>query len=454
MKKYLLLVLLLFLNMSVLQAASQDGNKDYLKDYEKAKQMYASANACLATYDDKVGNLFYTFLENDGWQSERFIIEGDLADANIFLASRYDDKTGEITYILSFRGTASSKDRKVDLQTRKVLFKGDDVESIKENAKVTDAPKDMPQVHEGFLNYVVVALEAEPKRGEEYKEHLHTALINNPKAKVIVTGHSLGGAAAIIYAASIINMGVPPEQIKVITFGSPAVGNEAFLQKYQDKMDFLRVYSKFDPIPGSLQSIRSGYKQFGTPLILSADNRYKGTFQHSIELYTDLVAKYYYNHEQKAIDEGVMPAKPISQDIGDGKIVAIVVTNSIDIYKLNEYKYAKESLLDVYRNSFLRYRIVEVEVNEFDMLKAESLAREIGADYVVMADIDISRDKVTKGWIVKLAQSLFSLHTNSISSGVTFSTRIKDGDSFFQAAAFNSLRAIETLKESNSNLFK
>jgi hypothetical protein len=61
---------------------------------------------------------------------------------------------------------------------------------------------------------------------------LNEVLDANPKAKLYVTGHSLGGALATLFVALRLfeNQGTDPRLGGVFTFGQPRVGDEAFVE--------------------------------------------------------------------------------------------------------------------------------------------------------------------------------------------------------------------------------
>ncbi|KAJ3485781.1 hypothetical protein NLI96_g4725 [Meripilus lineatus] len=102
-------------------------------------------------------------------------------------------------------------------------------------------PSDI-SVHGGFLDQheiTATVIMAEVKR------LLATKLSN----KVILVGHSMGGALAHLDALS-IRLQMPLVQLKVVTYGLPRVGNPAYAQ-YFDLMvpDAVRINNQRDVIP-------------------------------------------------------------------------------------------------------------------------------------------------------------------------------------------------------------
>ena len=80
-----------------------------------------------------------------------------------------------------------------------------------------------PKVHRGFLEdfaAIEIAVVSQVK----------TYLSLNPAAKIFVTGHSLGGAEAILCAYELARLGLP--LAGVFTFGQPRVGNKTFAEIY------------------------------------------------------------------------------------------------------------------------------------------------------------------------------------------------------------------------------
>lgn len=439
MYKKICAVLVLSFLLAVPALAAQKGED---VGYEDARLYYAASNACLAAYDDKVGNVFYSFLQNIGWEVEKFSQVGDFADSNIFLTKRREN--GKTFYMLAFRGTASKKDVNVDARTEKLLFAGSTPAEINENAKKTDVPDRLPKVHEGFLQYVLAAFDVDLEDSSiaSGSKHLYDIVKEDENAHIVVTGHSLGGAGAVLYAASMVEMGVPTERIKVVTFGAPAVGNKAFANKYKDILDISRIYSVYDPIPGGLQSFFS-YVQIGSPIEVRSDPRVR-SIQHKMENYADIVGKMYYDSKERAIDDGTLAKEPDVYDDGTGKVTAIVINEVNEPYYVENYKYAREILLDIYRKSFPRYRVLEASADA-SRYELEQMAKEAGADYLVVAQVDISRVKTTSDWIMELHQAAFDVKASALVSGGSYSQTVKRDGSFFQAAAYNTFMAVKDL---------
>ena len=446
-KKIVLFLMLSFLLVSPVTAEVKARYSDVT--FAEINLFYPAANACLAAYDDKVGNVFYSFLQNIGWKAEKFTQEGPFADSNMFLAKKHED--GKTLYILAFRGTASRKDVKLDSQVGRVLFSGKTPYEINKNAKKVDVPDTLPKVHRGFLQYTLAAFDVglEESSVISSSKKLYDVIKEDGNAILVVTGHSLGGAGAVLYAAGLVEMGVPTERIKVVTFGAPAVGNKAFADKYRDILDISRIYSFYDPIPGSLQSFYS-YAQFGNPVQVRSDPRIR-SIQHDMANYADIVGKMYYDAREDAAKEGIIPKAPDVYDAGAGKITAIFVREAKKNYDMDEYKYAKEILLETYRRSLLRYRVLDAPADA-DRLELMEMAKESGADYLVLAQVDIARVKTTSDWIMKLNQAAFDVKKDELVTGGSYSQTVKRDGSFFQAAAYNSFMAVQDISSSGEEL--
>ena len=233
------------------------------EEYQEAYKTYVAAAACLAAYSDRIGKLSYEYLEQEGWEIQPYIQTGTKVDARFLLAKKTIANSSQPMYLLAVVGTETIKDIKTDLRVDKVYFAGHTLEEFERDAQ-REMPDTFPKVHRGFNQYVQAALTAQTKETEDAPSKLLSELLlDNKERKVYLVGHSLGGAAATLGGARLLSMGVQPKQIEVITFGAPAVGNEAFSRQVEPLLPLTRVVTSGDPVTGVLQKLVGGYQQFG-----------------------------------------------------------------------------------------------------------------------------------------------------------------------------------------------
>jgi triacylglycerol lipase len=124
-------------------------------------------------------------------------------------------------FILIFPGTASRRDWRTDAKILKTDWNGDGAKT-----------------HSGFT-------EAYRSIGSQVCDFLR----EYQAERVIITGHSLGGALATLCADVVADLGV--DIAGVYTFGSPRVGNRTFARQYNEDLAEVtyRVVNARDPVP-------------------------------------------------------------------------------------------------------------------------------------------------------------------------------------------------------------
>lgn len=140
-----------------------------------------------------------------------------------------DNKSGKVT--ASFRGTTSLKDKLTDI----------DILSTKFFGKI--------RVHSGFYDQLFKSV----KYYDFYNKFVDIVGSKNPLLdtpyEIYVTGHSLGGALASLFAFKLAT--TLDRKVNIITFASPKVGN--YYWKYafdrHPNIKNLRVMVSSDPIP-------------------------------------------------------------------------------------------------------------------------------------------------------------------------------------------------------------
>jgi hypothetical protein len=175
-----------------------------------------------ALYNSKLAVLAYSKQEEIKWDEYELTlvrwIENKKSDTQGFVATK-----GKTIYVV-WRGSESKKDFQNDASIDKVPF-------------LNDGEK----VHIGF-KYCW-----ESVVGDTY-DAIDTALENlqGETTDIVVSGHSLGGAVATLYAHS-IKTHYPHYNVKSTTIGSPRVGNKVFKDNYDNSgIDTLRIVHKND----------------------------------------------------------------------------------------------------------------------------------------------------------------------------------------------------------------
>jgi len=254
---------------------------------------YLCSFVSLATYNDRVGLVAREALGDKGWVMQPYREDTkDIAAKYCFLKNS-DFPDGRTRYLVSVMGTSDLKDVRTDLSMGKVPFAGHTPEEFLREMNRKTMKSSEPLTHGGFTKYTQTAFFTQKENGLTFGDELKKYLMEEPEAKLCVTGHSLGGAVAVLFAARLIAMGVPSEQIDVVTFGAPAVGNHAFGETYGG-MRINRIVMARDPIEIAVQSVDRSYEQLGT---LQIWKRPRGSerFMHDMTGYVDAALRLYYD---------------------------------------------------------------------------------------------------------------------------------------------------------------
>jgi pimeloyl-ACP methyl ester carboxylesterase len=174
----------------------------------------------------------------------QFLISDKNTDATALIAERVDEQC----LIIAFKGSSTPEDfiqdAKFDL--RRLWWR------LGTNGRV--------KVHAGFLQDFATISAKIVSQIEKY-------LARNPSGKIFITGHSLGGALAILCA---LELSVRKIRVGgVYTFGQPRVGNKSFARTYNAHLGDVTfaVTNADDPIP-LLPPLLSGYRDTGIEVFL------------------------------------------------------------------------------------------------------------------------------------------------------------------------------------------
>ena len=161
-----------------------------------------------------VGTEFISFIENKK------------TDTQCYIARDNED------LFIVFRGTESIKDAFIDVS---IIMK-----RYPQHGRSLLFFK--PKVHSGFLKaYLSVK--------EEIFNKVQELIIERNVRQIYVTGHSLGGALAVLTALDLVEE-LKPKSVYMMNFGGPKVGNRWYVRRYNKKVkQSFRVVNDEDVVP-------------------------------------------------------------------------------------------------------------------------------------------------------------------------------------------------------------
>ena len=366
--------------------------------HEKGK-VYLAAAASLAAYNDRLGMLVNEALQEEGWEITKYKHSTASADARFIVLKNLNADSWEPTYTLAVAGTENTKDIKTDMKLGKVWFTGATQAEFNAAGAATNVPDDKPKVHKGFYQYVQTAIDA----GED-GHPIYKALMGDPSQRLLITGHSLGGAVATLGGARLLLAGVNPAQVEVLTFGAPAVGNAAFKQETEGKLALERVVLDGDPVPGLVQKFGGGYAQFGKEVRWQEEN-YMHQKPHSMAVYMDVAMKDYYRALQEAEKAGEIVTPRQSE--GEGPKAYVVPAS----FKLPQEMEAEQPFMQQvmerqYRRALKGYVLADAAAaTPKGDLEA---AKQAGCQWLVRTEVQVTRlRQEVNGHVISLNQTVY-----------------------------------------------
>ena len=327
-------------------------------ELSEAESRLVCALSSMASYEDDNGILVRDMLKNLGWKIEPIKDETEKANAKALIVSKnFND--GELTKILAICGTSDLKDAEVDFRMKQVPANEN---NSKQNDESKIDKKSQILVHQGFKDYSEVIL------NDNLGMNLFKELSNNPNERLYLTGHSLGGAVAILTASKLINMGAPADRMRVITFGAPAVGNKGFVDEYKDSINLTRVTMSGDPVKKSLQAM--GYVHFGEVKKYNQDKKMIKHFPHKMSVYLDCAIRDYYDERFKLNKELDLQGNTATPQTAESIYIAPVQVMKKSFAE-SDFKYVRAIMKDRMRQHFPTAVYDEneyIEVEEVDDL--------------------------------------------------------------------------------------
>lgn len=172
------------------------------------------------------------------------------------------DIEGDI--VIVFRGSESRTDWSVNLDWKQSKDVFNHLTDPQEQI-VLDSEKSKIKVHRGFY-----------RSYSSVKGKIYHYLSTHSRAKVSLTGHSLGGAIATICAYDLAkHLSSEIKSLEVCTFGAPRIGNRCFYKEYSKLVPNSRHYVNGADIVPRLPRWWQGYSR---PSLIQIGNRWKFNF--------------------------------------------------------------------------------------------------------------------------------------------------------------------------------
>ena len=384
------------------------------EDYEEAYKLYLTAGASAAAYSGRLGELANRYLEQDGWQIAHYRQTQGRTGARYLVAW----KAGVPYYLVAIVGTENKRDIKTDLKVSKVYFAGSNPAEFAANAAKKNIPNTEPKVHQGFNEFVQAGPSAVLRNSRQVSLSLPDLLRADQARKLLLTGHSLGGAAATLAGARLLSSGISPDQLEVITFGAPAVGNTAFAAKYEPSLPLTRIVHAGDPITGVLQTLVGGYRQFGREIKWKPGATVRDA--HQLTGYIDSALKNFYDKRRLAVEAGLqLPAQPARKQTAPMRRVYVLpLANQLPANLAAEFWYMQEALQDVYQNTLAEYVAADTRTEDW-----QQAALAAGCRWTIVSEVSASLVKEQKStYYITVHQTIYDTQTGAAASTAVFAT--------------------------------
>ena len=382
--------------------AKQPVSMDYVDKYFTS----VAAASCLGVYLPDNSTEF-NYLRTYGWRIMPQKLRSGRVESNFAIAHNYFPELKKRIFLVTFRGSANKKDWSINFRTHRVNYGGKTLAEMDALAK-EPLRKAEPAVHSGFNSYVDTVLRTSVLDDKGRLRGVFKAVAERSDAMMILSGHSLGGAAATLLGQRLLDLGLPSERLCVVSFGAPAVGNEAFANAYGGRMRLLRITNTADPVPGSLQTFFGGYKQLGQHIKYSFSPQISN-MQHDMAMYFDYSVSDFYQEYDRQVSLGRITPVPDRKLTIGVPVVALWINESENLQKVATVMDLKRFVTDEYKRILPSYIVMDKSLAKeaYTHQNIVQKSRFAGADYILLCGIDGYRQPQADGWYLTLEQALF-----------------------------------------------
>ena len=193
------LVCALWLALPCAAATRQPVSQDYIDKYFTS----VAAASCLGVYLPEDSTEF-NYLRAYGWRIMPQKLRSGRVETNFAIAHNYFPELKKRIFLVTFRGSANKKDWSINLRTHRVNYGGSTLAEMDALAK-EPLRKGEPAVHSGFNTYVDTVLRSSVLDEKGRLKGVFKAVAQRADAMLVLSGHSLGGAAATLLGQRLID---------------------------------------------------------------------------------------------------------------------------------------------------------------------------------------------------------------------------------------------------------
>lgn len=372
---------------------------ELLPEIAEIRDLTLCAWAALVSRDDHAGQTARYTLQAMGYDLSGLKLDTPKGNAEFNIISAADETGAVKSKILVMGGTPTlSESANLD-EPAPVFFEGGN--PFAEAATSTAERKIIePQIHHGFDLRVKTFFFTPDSSGQIVGHQLAEDLKANPDLKLHIIGHGNSGALATILGARLLNMSVPRQQLEVVTFGAPPVGNEAFGRYYMSRLPLTRVTMRSGAIANFLKNNSEIFDQYGEKREWTPAKTFSGS-PHEMTAYLDSALHLFFDRA------ATYPAPPALAETD--KIYVAPIHFELDPELAPDQLYMDEaltnSLRQTYPGSFFTTDQQET------VAQSTAAAKRLGAKFVLVESVSSDRPSYDRDSSPRLtlAETIYSL---------------------------------------------
>jgi len=191
-----------------------------------------------------------------------FLLSGGRTNIQFHVATQYDTVNSQEVMLLMFEGSNELSDWVNDIQFGSTDFRGNS--GLNTHSGIT-------RIFDFFIDYVFKDpnIIVSDRQRVTFESYFNSVINGTFQPKVILAGHSLGGALATLTAAYLVENGYDKDHLQVYTWGAPPIAKNNFAYEFSH-LSIHNIVNTKDVVPattrlcGDYESIGNNYSFTGT----------------------------------------------------------------------------------------------------------------------------------------------------------------------------------------------